>query len=173
MTDYCAAQARSLQGREDVRDVIYGPRTPRPADVEARPPSFEQNAIEIYGLPKDWTAFMWKAVGDKETTGYTEMEGGVYKTAYASGKNKGSLNYSKPEPGTKAKVVLPCKVHAAWLLQWEVETGHCHQCHGTGRQNWGWSAAKGTRHRACDRCNETGRAPAAVVARSQRQEVPA
>lgn len=46
---------------------------------------------------------------------------------------------------------------------WEIETGKCCKCLGTGQMNIGWSAAHGSEYGDCNKCNATGKASEATV----------
>ncbi|NTX00030.1 MAG: hypothetical protein HGB35_08930 [Geobacteraceae bacterium] len=41
--------------------------------------------------------------------------------------------------------------------RYELETGGCYVCYGTGQETAGWSAAEGVRYRECTRCMGVGR----------------
>ena len=155
----------------DRDDIAFGELPPKPEAVLLRPPTAEQHAKELYGLPADWEAVSWEAVGEREH-GHLKLSGGVYRTRLARGPRKGEVNYRKPDPGSEATVVLPHKIHQAWVEKWEAETGYCSKCSGTTRAHIGWNATKGHSHRPCPNCKETGRS-GDVAAKSAPIEVSA
>lgn len=146
-----------------VTEPIYMPAPTKPEAVVARPPTAEQHAREIYGLPSDWEAVVWTAEGEV-ATGYLVLEGGVFKTPFLRGPRKGQTNLSKPEPGTQRTVSVPNPLHRDWLAQWERELGFCHRCSGTGYALHGWNHKLGTSYRTCTRCGASGNAPCVAEA---------
>ncbi len=142
-------------------------RPPLPEAVKDRPPTMDQNAIERFNLPKDWQHCGWEkrgtTNGGRDFT-HLAIEGAVYKTTYSRGPRKGQINYRKPEPGTEASISLTSEEMDAWIIQWEVETGYCHNCWGTGYAWNGWTAGIGTRYKPCRRCAATGKRALAEAA---------
>lgn len=135
--------------------ATYMPAPEKPEAVKLRPPSFDQHALELYNLPVGWKAYSWAAKGDKGT-GFIELKGGVFNKKIERGKNKGKTDYRNPDPGTAATVSLSHKAHKAWLERWEVETGHCAECFGTGLAWASWCSVHGTSFRPCTKCGATG-----------------
>jgi len=141
------------------RETEINERPEIPDVVKARRPRPERCAIETFNLPNDWQVVAWEKVGMDERGDYQhlEMKGGVYRHTIEKGKRKGEPDYKRPEPGTVATIsVTPGQIEA-WLDRWEMETGYCHKCDGTGFEWSGWSAQHGHRYRSCDRCKQTGR----------------
>lgn len=147
----------------DDPEITWNDRPALPEAVTKRPHSFERCAIELYGLPPDWQFIRLTAKGDQEN-GYTEVEGGVYRTRFEKGKRKGEINHDKPEPGTHMTVAIPLKHWREWTARWERDTGCCSGCYGTGKASAGWSAGKGAAFRPCKKCNATGIAKVEVAA---------
>jgi hypothetical protein len=51
-------------------------------------------------------------------------------------------------------------------LEWEAQTGKCHNCGGDGQENCGWHHETGPRYRTCQRCTGSGVAPAQWIGAS-------
>lgn len=145
-----------------MEDAQYGLNPIEPETVRLRPPTQEQHAREKYKLPSDWQAYSWEAKGDDRETGWTVLKGGVYRHKRERGERKGEADFRKPEPGTEATLSLANAEHEAWLAQWQVDTGHCSRCRGTGHAFSGWDHKKGTAYRPCTKCNATGLCPPAT-----------
>ena len=116
---------------------------PRPADRE-------QCARELYGLSPDWHAHTWAAKGDRDN-GYTELTGGIVRDRDLTGEwdwggSRQENTYAVPEA-----------MYRKWLRSWEIETGKCSTCQGTGQEVVGVSAADGVRHSLCLKCGGTGK----------------
>lgn len=123
-----------------------------PEIARKRPPEPQQCAIELYGLPDDWTFIHLDVKSLNEPTEYTIMEGAVYpKTLF------GEPDYSNPKPGTKFKLSLPTIIWEKWKLDWERETGFCFKCKGSGRYLAKWGKEIGPVYRDCTRCGATGK----------------
>jgi hypothetical protein len=129
----------------------------KPEVVRRRPPTYDQHARELYNLRPEWEAYCWEAKGEKDT-GFIVLKGGVYLKKVQRGKNKGRTDHRNPEPGTEATLSLSNAAHETWLRHWEVETGHCAKCFGTGLAWAGWHHIKGAAYRPCTTCGATGRA---------------
>lgn len=145
-----------------IEDMAYMPDPEQPEAVKSRPPTLDQHARELYNLPSDWAAYSWFAHGTKET-GYVELKGGVFRKKIERGKNKGKTDFRNPEPGTQATFSLANVAHKAWLRLWEMDTGYCAECNGTGLAWAGWDHVKGSAYRPCKPCNATGSAASAKV----------
>jgi hypothetical protein len=139
-------------------------RPPLPEIVQNRPPTMDQNVIERFRLHKDWQSHGWEKLGvtngGRDFT-HIAVHGAVYDVKIKRGPRKGQPNYRKPSPGTEASVMLLRQELDDWLRQWELETGHCHNCAGTGYAWSGWTAGIGTRYRPCRACDASGK-PAPV-----------
>lgn len=126
-----------------------------PPTVAQRQPTAEQHAREVYSLGAEWQAYKWEAEGDRET-GYLVLTGGVFRRRITRGKRKGEVNFKKPEPNTLRTLVIPNVLHRAWRAQWQIETGYCAECEGTGQSWAGWGINTGNRYRQCTKCNGSG-----------------
>jgi hypothetical protein len=135
--------------------ATYMPAREKPEAVRLRPPTTDQHARELYNLPASWEAYSWSAKGERDT-GFIELNGGVFNKKIERGRNKGKTDFRSPEPGTSATLSLSHAAHKAWLARWEVETGHCAECLGTGLAWAGWCSVYGTSFRPCTKCGATG-----------------
>ena len=128
-----------------------------PEAVLHRPPRADQHARELYNLSSEWQSYKWEAKGE-DPNGYLELTGGVFRERYTRGKRKGETHFGKPEPGTLMTLALPDRLQREWTAKWELETGFCSKCEGTGQQVFGWSSQTGTSYRNCPHCNASGKA---------------
>lgn len=74
------------------------------------------------------------------------------------------INYKKRDRSTEVALPLMDDDHEAWLRQWELKSGKCHVCQGSGKMWTGWNAESGHRYGPCNRCGESGNAPALEAA---------
>ncbi len=72
----------------------------------------------------------------------------------SAGKNKGKPGWR----GEEQTCFVTYAEEKAECAAWEKETGKCSNCGGDGQELDGWSAATGTRHKQCRRCNGSGNA---------------
>lgn len=72
----------------------------------------------------------------------------------ARGKSKGRLRYA----GQKTVIVVTRAEEDAARLNYEVTTGYCSNCVGSGRVFKKWNYMTGTTFCECDKCRGTGRA---------------
>ncbi|MBL8911629.1 MAG: hypothetical protein JNM17_13130 [Archangium sp.] len=137
-----------------------------PAPEKPKRPSFDffnLFALKTRGVPEGWRWSSIQAIGDLEEKDrarmYSEMEGYVHDgTKFKSGKNAGKRKPGCAVAGTKRKFIFTMAEFDTFLRDWEVETGLCHQCEGTGEELAGWSAKDGQSLRKCTRCFGTGKA---------------
>lgn len=126
-----------------------------------RPPTDEQHARELLGVPREWRWSVMKREGKHPDYWGVTLEGGVYPPK-TRGKYKGQPNF---RAGTHLrKITITDAMHHAWLREWEASEGKCSTCWGTGARWAGWSAVDGDRYEPCKRCNETGLPPLAKAA---------
>lgn len=104
------------------------------------------------GQPPEWRWCKFQAIGDTDDC---LIEGGIPRPR-KSGKLKGL-------PTWKESVKSICVVTRAEMDQakaaYELETGNCHSCAGSGQWYSGWSRETGSRFKSCPRCDATGKAP--------------
>ena len=105
----------------------------------------------------EWEYFAWERIGETDDLIVT---GGVPRLM-TRGPRKGKKTWD----GARDKVVVTRAEIDAAHLAYESETGKCFKC--TDGQAWcGWSAADGHRYKDCSRCNATGVAPSAALAKA-------
>lgn len=112
-------------------------------------------ARKKYNLPDEWRWITLSRIGDDffdikapRDQAYSMVKGAVYKTEYLSGKNKGKLNFKKPEPGTYREVVVSLKELDDFIVEWEKITGWCGECYGNKINVY---------KLPCEHCHQTGR----------------
>lgn len=120
----------------------------------------ELQARRALGMPDNWRLFSWQCVpsGSMDST-HVRLRGAVCTAVFTRGPRKGRTNWAKRDRSTECEVYISHADHDAFCIQWEAETGHCHECTGTGQTFAGWSVADGVRHRTCTRCLGTGDSP--------------
>ena len=117
----------------------------------SREPTMEQYAREAFGLPPDWRAFAWKAVG-----AYSIVTGAVVREKITKGKGVGQWDWKKRDRSTELPATISDEAFKKWLKAWELETGLCSKCRGTKQEWYGWSQAEGAKYRPCQPCGATG-----------------
>jgi|GEM_PF-4473816 len=105
-----------------------------------------EHAKEKFGLPADWEASSIRA-GSPEGSGNCppnafQITGAVYQR-YLRGPKKGRLMFDKKPVGHLCAVAITKAEHDAYLVAWEIRTGKCYRCCGTGEVVTGWSRAEG------------------------------
>lgn len=135
---------------------------PKVEPMFKRPDYFNLYAIKR-GVPEGWEWKELKALGDMpekdRARQYSQMTGYVHNGArFATGKRAGQLKPRSPVPGTERTIIFSMAEFDAFLREWELETGKCHHCDGTGQAWDGWNAEKGNSYRDCTHCFKTGKA---------------
>ncbi len=118
-------------------------------------PDWFQLIAQQRGMPPEWRWFSseWKGEGEHAVM---LVKGGVPGAPFARGKNKG-----KPNPANRtqvAELVISREHMDAIKSQWQVKTGKCAKCAGSGQICWRWSKEGGRETRDCKACAGTGRA---------------
>jgi hypothetical protein len=134
---------------------IFTERTIPPA-AQKRPATHTQCAIETYNLHPDWECGGW-ALRGKGVGEYLEVKGAIYKTRLKTGPRKGKINFRSPEAGTECAVSIPALLLQQWKRRWEIETGLCSECQGSGR-TLSSMGVSGTKYRTCSKCRGSGEA---------------
>ncbi|MFP2898778.1 hypothetical protein [Corallococcus sp. 4LFB] len=105
------------------------------------------------GVPEGWRWFSIQGKGHpaprEQCTSI--VTGAVCTATFKSGPRKGELNWAKRDRSTERELAIPFPEFDAFLLEWEAETGRCHNCYGNGRAF----------DRVCYRCGGAGKAPTA------------
>lgn len=116
----------------------------------------ELHAIEKYALPENWSSYRYecfpKTCGE---TLYYQLTGMVAPPK-TKGPNKGRPNWKNGDRNTKFVCIIPVSEHEQWLKTWELKTGKCSGCEGTGKALAQWSVIKGSEYRECSKCKGTG-----------------
>jgi hypothetical protein len=127
-------------------------------------PDFFSLIAQSRGMPEGWRWYEAQAVGSHEQPREHRafmLRGGVPSVLFKSGPRKGQANWSKAEH--QAELVITYRDLDAFTAQWEIETGLCSKCGGSGQESAGWSKVEGAKYRDCTRCSATGK-PAGQVA---------
>ena len=80
------------------------------------------------GMAPGWQWYRAQALDSGEFL----LEGGICTERYKSGKRKGQLNWSKMQPESKRTIVLTKADYNASRVAWELNTGLCGDCQGSG-----------------------------------------
>ena len=118
-----------------------------------------EHARELLGMPPEWDAYRFEAIGLTSTqpTKVFCVEGAVAPLK-TRGKYKGNPNWAKRDRATVRTAYFTPDEHDTWKSGWELKTGKCAECTGSGQRNVGWSAADGAKFKPCEKCNATGKA---------------
>lgn len=103
------------------------------------------------GQPPEWRWCKFEMIGDIHDC---VVEGGVPRRL-KSGEHKGQLTW---RDCSITKCVVTQAEHDQAKADYEVETGKCHDCAGSGMWLSGWGCDTGNRFKPCPRCNVTGKA---------------
>lgn len=146
-----------------VTGVLEG--TPAPAESKPKRPNYDHfNLYAIKrGAPAGWQWTELKAIGDvyekDRARQYSQMDGYVHNGAkYATGKNAGKRKPRSPVPGTERTIIFTMGEFDAFVREWEIETGICSKCDGTGEEWASSSITEGSKYKPCRRCFATGKA---------------
>jgi hypothetical protein len=118
-----------------------------------------EQCAAVVGIPR-WRWYAIRAVAPDTRI----IQGAVCDAVFTRGPRQGSPNWSKRDPSTEREIALTGLQIRQFEMQWERKSGKCSVCLGTGKRWCGWSVDNGNRFRPCDRCNETGAAPAKAKA---------
>lgn len=80
------------------------------------------------------------------------MEGSEFKLL-TRGKNKGKPKWF----GQSVKCICTKQELDAFELNYEVTTGNCYECQGSGETMKSWDAVLGKTYKPCRKCNGTGK----------------
>lgn len=117
---------------------------------------FELAAREKAHLPETWRVFHWQVLGHARVTlGYRLV--GAVAPPKTRGKYKGKPNFDKLDKSTIRDVILLKAEYDSFVARWEVETGNCSRCQGSGQESAGWNVTDGPAYRPCSQCGATGR----------------
>jgi hypothetical protein len=133
------------------------PEAPQPKLYDERFDWYEAFCRDRYSPPAEWQIYSWRTNGEHGKPGcFVLVEGAIFKHTLLSGKRKGSINYKKPEPNSKASYPIMMTDLAKFKVEWSARTGKCHNCYGTGQEWHGWNHKTGNRYRNCTECKDTG-----------------
>jgi len=118
---------------------------------------------EALSLPPEWHAYAWACLprpqnGQKDWKATHFQVNGAVAPLITKGKNKGCHNWAKLDKSTLREFVTSIADHERWKSEWEIRTGKCHRCHGTGKTIARVTATEKT-YRQCTRCKGTGSPP--------------
>lgn len=125
-----------------------------------KPPDWFNLIASDRGMAKGWRWFHVQVKGSGEHSVFL-AKGGVDGAVFKSGPRKG-----KPNPAKRthvAEIVITCAELDERQGRWEVETGDCHRCGGSGETVARVHRTEGTTYRRCERCKGGGRIGAVVA----------
>jgi hypothetical protein len=102
----------------------------------------------------------WLWVRSEVVDGHFLVTGAVCPM-FTRGPRKGLRNWAQRDKATERTLVITPAELRACQLRWEVASGRCHACAGTGQENMGWTKEQGTILKTCRRCTGSG-TPAAT-----------
>jgi hypothetical protein len=102
------------------------------------------------------TDWQWHTVNSANMPeDYFEIKGAVPIGTISRGPRKGSPKW----PKESQRYFVKWDDFEKLKLDWELETGKCYVCDGTGQELIGSSVSEGDRYRQCKRCGGSGRTP--------------
>jgi hypothetical protein len=107
-------------------------------------------------MPPQWELYQWQMLprgGDYELAEVT----GAVAPLYTKGKRKGQHNWDKMDKTTRRTVYITIAENAAFIEQWQQETGKCANCEGSGKTLQSWHYINGATYRDCIECDGTGK----------------
>jgi hypothetical protein len=124
----------------------------------AKPNMLELCARQKLQQPDTWLAYRYEVKNHGTPGAYYEVKGAITPLK-TRGKNKGQPNWGKLDKSTDFTAAIQFDQLAAFIKQWEADTGLCHKCGGTGQEFAEWSADEGTKTRPCMGCNTQQKTP--------------
>lgn len=115
---------------------------------------FNEFVRRVKGVPVNW---QWKSldgIGASRQDGGFLMKGGI-PPLIKSGKRAGEPNWSKATD--QRSFLVTFRELDEFVARWEIETGRCSKCQGSGEEVCGWSRDHGAQHRCCSKCSGSGR----------------
>jgi hypothetical protein len=110
----------------------------------------EEHARELLQMPQTWGVYRFTCVPQINPT-HVHLYGAVAPDV------DGKTDWKKMDKTSKREVLISHKDHAEWIKQWEVKTGKCAECKGTGKRWIGWGKDTGSRYKPCEHCKATGK----------------
>ena len=109
-------------------------------------------ARKVHGLPDDWKPQIYETLD--RGMGFA-LRGAVPIGTYSRGPRKGRPKW--PPRGQLQRVAITADEVRRQRIQWEIETGLCSYCGGSGQQVKS-IGINGTTYRECSVCGGTGEA---------------
>lgn len=101
-----------------------------------------ETAKQKFNLSENWRWGRSAAV-----TGGLILEGSITKL-----NSKGKLVYEKPYE----KYIITSDDIKKCKSDYEIKTGNCAECEGTGQYCFGWNRETGNKYKECEKCKGTG-----------------
>lgn len=116
----------------------------------------EQRLKRDNDLPADFRFYAWEFLTNGNIEVGTKLDGGLCPLK-TRGKHKGLPCW--PKLTGRQSFVVTNEQAAVYESDYEVETGNCHVCEGSGKVMKSWSREHGRVDQDCRRCGATGKAP--------------
>jgi hypothetical protein len=124
------------------------------------PDFYSMHARKLLGLPDEWHWFSLEAKDGGGGRRFTLIKGAIPLRTISRGPRKGQWDWSQRKD--EREVIVSDEEHRAFVAAWELETGKCATCGGSGHTLARWSSESGAEYRPCWKC-AAGRAAAAVA----------
>ena len=132
---------------------LAGTREPGTKGNEMRINLMAEHAREILKAPEGWDVYRWEAIGgDRDSPPKLLRVDGVVAPAKTRGKHKGFPNWKAADKTTERTAYFTPDEHVEWCKQWDLRTGKCAECVGTGEVFQSWHFERGTTYKPCARC---------------------
>ena len=127
--------------------------------MEVRPPRMlmtmmDEHARHKLGMPETWHPFRYEHV-DPDIVLIT----GMVAPLCTRGPNKGFPNFRRGDRKTENKTGFSAQEHVQVQRAWELRTGKCANCIGSGKITTAAHANGARAYRECERCKGSGDAP--------------
>ena len=109
-------------------------------------------ARKVHNLPASWQPVIYGCL-DRGLGFY--LIGAVPIGTFSRGPRKGQPKF--PPKNKLQQVVISADEKKQAQIEWEIETGFCSHCGGSGKQVKSISIKEGTTYRDCVACNGTGK----------------
>ena len=110
-----------------------------------------EQASRILKIP-GWRAYRFECIAG----GGMLLRGAVCDETFKRGPRKGCTNWGKRDRSTERQLALSASEMAEFERAWEIETGKCHECMGSGQVFLRWSQSEGRMTHDCHRCLGSG-----------------
>lgn len=107
------------------------------------------HAAELLNMSDKWRIYSFQSLGEGLSPRIYKLKGCDAEVSML-----GEIKYTKENTN---EIFIPEDTHISWKQQWELQTGNCAECVGTGKVMRSWSSTEGTTYKACTKCGGSGK----------------